>query len=115
VSDDSQRITVSLDTLRNELSQLELRIVDRIASALELKADKTVVAEHDKRIAQLELSRAAREHLSKDLLDLERRVGEVETVNAGEAGASNYRRWLLPAFATVAGSLWWIPVLLGHG
>ncbi len=37
------RVTVSLSTLRAELMSLELRLVDRLNTALESKADKEVV------------------------------------------------------------------------
>lgn len=78
MSTEAERITVSRETLRAELSQLELRLVDRLSAALETKADGAVVDSLDKRVQALELSRAAREHLSADLPDLDKRVERLE-------------------------------------
>ena len=78
MSEGSDRISLSRETLRAELSQLELRLVDRLTNALELKADNSTVAEMQKQIASLENSRSAREHLAHDMMDLERRVGGLE-------------------------------------
>lgn len=105
------RISVSVDVLRNELAQLELRIVDRIATSLDQKADKTIVAEHDKRITSLELSRASREHLSQDVNDMDRRVMSLEANANRDTGVTNFKRWLLPAAVSLIGASWWIPIL----
>ena len=113
MAEEATRISISLDTLRNELAQLELRLVDRIQSALESKADKAVVAEHDKRITSLELSRASREHMSKDLADVDRRLASLEVSEANEAGEKVFKRWLLPGAIALIGASWWIPTLLG--
>ena len=59
---DGERITVSLETLRGELTGLELRIVDRLTSALEKKADVAHIDQLEQRVQSLELSRAAREN-----------------------------------------------------
>lgn len=74
----AERITLSRETLRAELAGLELRLVDRLTNALELKADNAIVAEMAKQIASLENSRSAREHLANDMLELERRVSGLE-------------------------------------
>lgn len=66
------------ETLRAELGALELRLVDRLAGALESKADAKVVEQHDARISSLELSRAARETMPGDVSDLDRRVTLLE-------------------------------------
>jgi hypothetical protein len=74
----SERISLSRETLRAELSQLELRLVDRLTSALSTKADSAIVEQIDKRVDALELSRAAREHLADDVTETDRRVTKLE-------------------------------------
>jgi hypothetical protein len=71
-------IGIDRETLRAELGQLELRLVDRLAAALEAKADAKVVEQHDARIASLELSRASRENLPMDFADLDKRLTSLE-------------------------------------
>lgn len=74
----SERISVSRETLRAELTDLKLDLIDRINQALSTKADGAVVVEHDKRITQLELSRASREHMPAEILDLTKRISSLE-------------------------------------
>lgn len=69
---------IDRETLRAELGQLELRLVDRLAGALESKADSKVVEQHDARISSLELSRAAREEMPRDMTVLSERIGKLE-------------------------------------
>lgn len=85
------------ETLRAELSMLELRLVDRITEALSQKADRTVVIQHDIRIADLEKSRAAREHLQPDYMLLDQRVGKLERWRAALPSAA-----VLSAVAAIA-------------
>jgi hypothetical protein len=66
------------ETLRAELNGLELRLVDRLSVALALKADTSVVQQHDARLGALEASRSAREHLANDIKDIESRLGPLE-------------------------------------
>src|SRR5512146_974726 len=66
------------ETLRAELNGLELRLVDRLSVALALKADESVVQQHNQRISQLEQSRASRDHLAGDVTDLARRITPLE-------------------------------------
>lgn len=109
-----ERITISLDTLRNELAQLELRLIDRLQAALVLKADQSIVGQHDERLKSLELTRAQREGLPGEVHDLDLRVGVLETDGQRRGGERDFRRWLLPAFVSCVGAGWWIPVLLHH-
>lgn len=74
----TDRITVSRETLRAELSQMELRLVDRLTLALEHKADAAVVSEMDKRLVQLELSKASREHIPAEVAVLGTRLDRIE-------------------------------------
>lgn len=69
---------IDRETLRAELGALELRLVDRLAGALESKADAKVVEQHDARISSLELSRAARENMPSDVSEIDRRVTVLE-------------------------------------
>lgn len=73
-----EKISVSREALRAELSDLELRLVDRLANALELKADSRVVEQMELRMRSLEEARAAREALPGEILDLNKRVGALE-------------------------------------
>lgn len=61
---ESQRITVSEDKLDSKLSALELRLVDRITSALEAKADAAVVRELHTKVQLLE------ERFGRDIREL---------------------------------------------
>lgn len=74
----SERITVSRETLRAELTDLKIDLIDRINEALSTKADGSIVAQQDQRIASLELSRAGREGIPNEILDLTKRVGALE-------------------------------------
>ena len=122
MSSEGSRINVSLDVLRNELTQLELRLVDRISAALETKADKAVVAEMDKRIVGLELSRASREHMEKDFSEMAAQIGQAATVDRVrelEDDVTDLRLWhnrtigavtliafVMPVLATISWHLW---------
>lgn len=77
-SNGNERISLSRETLRAELSQLELRLVDRLTSALSTKADSAIVEQIDKRVDALELSRASREKLPEEVATVERRVTKLE-------------------------------------
>jgi hypothetical protein len=90
---------LSTETLRAELNGLELRLVDRLTRALELKADVGVVATLSDRITSLELTRASREHLVPDLSGLQQRVAVVEDKALSADAVSNYRRWLFGGVA----------------
>lgn len=80
MSDDgtNNRITVSRDALRAELSSLELRLVDRITTALEGKADASVVEGVRARVHSLESSTQAVTALIKQLGDQESRLRALE-------------------------------------
>lgn len=73
-----ERISVSRDTLRAELNELKVDLMDRISEALSTKADATIVAEHDKRISQLEVNAASRLGLPAEIIDLTKRVSALE-------------------------------------
>lgn len=78
-----ERITVSREALRAELSELELRIVDRLSRELERKADSTELSALEGRVGSLELTRASREHLATDTSDLSTRVSRLEKFRYG--------------------------------
>lgn len=69
---------LSVETLRSELAVLELRLVDRLTSALEKKADIAEVSALEGRVGSLELSRASREHMAQDLNDVDIRLVRIE-------------------------------------
>lgn len=76
VPDDN--ITLSRETLRAELSQLELRLVDRLQKALAEKADHATVDVLNQRVQALELSRAARESMPSQVHDIDKRLTRLE-------------------------------------
>lgn len=71
-------ISISREALRAELTQLELRIVDRLTQALEKKADHSAVEALESRVQGLELSRAERTHMSGDLSEFAIRLSRLE-------------------------------------
>lgn len=109
-----ERISVARSELRAELTDLELRLVDRLSKALESKADSAIVHQLDARVNSLELSRASREHLAGDTVDLERRVAVIETSKADKTVVEQLQRWrqlfpsasVLSAAAAVAAAVY---------
>lgn len=94
-----QRITVSEDKLDAKLAALELRLVDRITSALEAKADAAVVRELQTKIQLVE------ERFGRDIRELrESQAGQKAlssaqkfwfgTVGVGVLGAIATLIWL---------------------
>ncbi len=75
---ESNRITVSRDALRAELTSLELRLVDRITIALEGKADAPALESVRARVHSLEGSTAAVSALIQQLGDQETRLRALE-------------------------------------
>lgn len=71
-------LSISREALRAELSQLELRIVDRLTQALEKKADHFAVEALELRVQGLELSRAERTHMSGDMSEIAIRLTRLE-------------------------------------
>ena len=95
-TDQNERISVSLSTLRAELSQLELRIVDRLNSALDHKADRAVqdqlamsMADVVGRLGALENTTVKRDGPVVQKLE----AHELEITNLQAIGG--YRKWLL--------------------
>lgn len=78
MSEADQRISLSRETLRAELTALELRLVDRLTLELKTKADVATVTSFESRLQSLEISRANREHLVADVVDLRNRVVAME-------------------------------------
>lgn len=66
---DAERISVSVEVLRAELAQLELRLIDRLTAALAQKADLSHFHQIDGRVHSLELSRAADEGIAKTIVE----------------------------------------------
>lgn len=73
-SNGNEKLSLSREMLRAELTQLELRLVDRLSSSLETKADSKVVEQHDARIKQLELNWVTMGSVIPDLTDIDHRV-----------------------------------------
>jgi hypothetical protein len=57
---------------------MELRLVDRINAALSTKADAVVVDQVEKRVGALEITKASRESLPSEILELTKRVSALE-------------------------------------
>lgn len=73
------------------LSKMELNLVKEFAEQLKSKADAAVVGKMEEQLDSLERSRAAREHLSGDLIELSNRVSALERF-----------RWTFPSAAAIA-------------
>ncbi len=66
---DAERISVSVEVLRAELAQLELRLIDRLTAALAQKADLHHIEQLEARVQSLELSRAGRENHAEKITE----------------------------------------------
>ena len=103
-----ERISVSRSTLRAELGELELRLVDRLNGALESKADKVVQEQHTRELADissriLTLEGAA---VKKDGAELTavRALAEANRKRLDEVSSvGRYKRWLWAQTAVLAG------------
>lgn len=98
------RISVSLSTLRAELGQLELRLVDRLNSALASKADRDMqeqlalrMADVTNRVASLEANCIKRDGPTAQLV--QRHEQEITTLQS----VSNYKKWILAQGVAIAG------------
>lgn len=97
---------IDRETLRAELGALELRLVDRLAGALESKADAKVVEQHDARIASLELSRASREEMPKDVAELQTRVVKLESFRGAVKAQWALLSFVIIVLATASWHIW---------
>lgn len=102
MSDPPERITVSVETLRGELAQLELRLVDRLTAALSQKADVAHLEQIEARVQSLELTRAGREGHATLLAE-----------HAREIESFKRWRWQFPSLAMVSILVAVIALLLG--
>lgn len=91
MTEPSERITVSRETLRAELAGLELRLVDRLTYALEHKADRALLESTLERVKALELSRAERAHMAQELVEIQKTVKHLERF-----------RWAVPSTAVIS-------------
>lgn len=82
------KITVSEDKLDAKLAALELRLVDRITSALEAKADAAVVKELREKVHVLQSSVQAIAHLPAEVLRLGNEVDVLRDARAGQVANS---------------------------
>lgn len=95
MANDGERITVSLSTLRAELSGLELRLVDRMNAAMASKADIQVADQLAVRAADLtgRVTVIEQAMVRKDgplMQKLEYHDQEISNLQA----VSGYKRWL---------------------
>lgn len=90
-----QRVTVSLSTLRAELTSLELRLVDRLNGALQNKADRVIVEQHSQRLSDISARLQQVESTSlKSDGPIVRMVNEnTDAIKALQAVAG-YKKWL---------------------
>lgn len=98
MADDSpsgERITVSLSTLRAELSGLELRLVDRLNGALEHKADRAVQEQLVHNLADVQARLSTLENTSvKREGPVVQKVDAHEKEIQGLRAVSGYKKWL---------------------
>ena len=92
MSEPNDRITVSRETLRAELAEMELRLTRWVASADSVKS-------LEGRVANLEASRIAREYIANDLSSLERTV---DTLSNEAVGRKAIRTFMVGGLGVVA-------------
>jgi len=95
MANDGERITVSLSTLRAELSGLELRLVDRMNVAMASKADAAVADALSVRLAEITgrvtiLEQAVVRKDGPLMQKLEMHDQEISNLSA----VSGYKKWL---------------------
>lgn len=110
----SEKEPIDLNTLRAELGNLELRLVDRLNDTMEKKADSNVVDQLDKRVSSLEISRAQREDMPKDIAALQEAVGGMRREADKDEGESQLKRYLTPLAVAAVGAMWWVPQFFHH-
>ena len=89
-----ERITVSRETLRAELAEMELRLTRWVASADSVK-------QLEGRVANLEASRLSREHLAHDFDELETAVRTLETDRIGRSAVRRFAWGTIAAVVAV--------------
>lgn len=90
------RISVSLSTLRAELGQLELRLVDRLNAALSNKADRSVQDQHSLQLADVttRLTGLEQSTIKRDGPVVQEVALHAQKLDRLES-ISGYRKWLL--------------------
>lgn len=89
------RITVSLSTLRAELTSLELRLVDRLNGALQNKADRAIVEQHSSRIADIGVRLQALENTTvKRDGPIVQKVEAIDSDITSLKTVAGYKKWL---------------------
>ena len=92
---ENTRVTVSLSTLRAELSSLELRLVDRLNGALQNKADRAIVEQHTLRLSDNSNRIQALEQTTvKRDGPIVNRVENIETELTSLKELSKYKKYL---------------------
>ena len=113
MSDDSGngRVTVSRETLRAELLELELRLVERLTSEIARKADYEDMRSLRHRVQTLEAQKPLGDRLMQEFLDTVKEVNVVkEEVNSLKVwkGRAIGAITALAAFASVTGVKVWV-------
>lgn len=88
-----ERITVSREALRAELAELELRLMEKLAT-------REHVVHLESRVASLELSRAQREEMPGQVQKLVLEVRELQRVSSSEEEVKKATRRYAVAAAT---------------
>jgi predicted RecB family endonuclease len=103
---DGDRISVSEDKLYRALGELELRLVEKITTALDKKAEQFQVDNLEERVNTLEASRLSRAHLETDLEKLKPRLDMLERESLDKKAVKRAFHWALGSMvvgvATVA-------------
>lgn len=89
MSEGGGRINVSIDKLRVELVQLELRLVDRITREISTKAEAAEVQSLRHSVKTLEAQRPLGDRLMGEFLDVKREVDSLKTWRAWLTGISS--------------------------
>jgi hypothetical protein len=98
------RIEMSKETLRAELSALELRLVDRFNGALAGKAEASVVAQLAERVSELSERMRLSESTGLNVGGpLDTRVGAIEDSVANLQTLAGYRKWIFAQSIVLVG------------
>ena len=90
-------LSISEDRLARLFAEFKLDLFKELQKSLEAKANKNDLIDLAKDVGAIKREQAERRHLSADVLDLEKRVVELEKTDAGRAFLSGWQRWFFGA------------------
>ena len=91
------QVSISEDKLRALFAEFKLDLFRELQSSLDMKANKTDLFELAKDVGAIKREQAERRHIANDVVDLDRRVVELEKTDAGRTFLSGWQRWFFGA------------------